>query len=189
MADDLPSFPLVLLEADYPEMVGKAGLFDFLMPVGSTGIIFIAALPGILRVNAPEFSDFAKLYAYRRAASTLMQMGLVNGDTLTFLRTAVPRTQQEQADKFNVPLATYQAWESGAVEVPRNNWGCLAAEIGVLDGRPLALDWALCPPNFRPRRIRVFPQIPGQSTGSADPGSGGPGGGGIAGCPPPPSVC
>lgn len=185
MADDLPDFPIVVLENDFPELPGRVGLFDFIMTVGATGIQFTAAIPGVLRVTTIEFTPLAQLYARRRAASTLAQWGLTNGDTLQFLRLAVPRTEQEQADKFGVPLVSLQAWEANTAEIPILSWRELATEVARLDGRFLPQN-GQCPTSFRGRRIRVFPNIPWKST--APPGGRG-NGNGMVGCPPVPPVC
>lgn len=188
MADDLPDFPIVVLENDHPEQIGKPGLFDFLMPVGSTGIIFVAALRGILQVQGPVFSEADKAAARIRAASTLVHWGIVNGDTFAFIREAIPYTQQEAADRLGVPLLQVQDWESGVEPVPRLVWNTLAEEVVRLDGRHLPPELA-CPPNFRGRRIRVFPNVPRKSTAQQRPAPGQPGAGGIPGCPPPPPTC
>lgn len=172
MADDLPDFPIVVLENDFPEQIGKLGLFDFLMPVGSTGIIFIAAVPGVLRVSGVTFSPEVQQAARLRAASQLVHMGLINGDTFGFVRMAIPFTQAEAATRLGVPLATVQAWESGVSPVPRLVWDTLAVEVTRLDGRSLPADRAICPPSFRGRRIRVFPNVPPIALGTSGSGVG-----------------
>lgn len=182
MADDLPDFPIVVLEADFPEQIGKLGLFDFLMVVGTTGICFTAAIPGVLRATTIDFAPDVQAAARLRAGSTLAQWGLANGDTLQFLRLAVPRTEQEQADDFGVSLGTLQAWEANTVEVPFHYWKNLATQVARLDGRLIPANGQL-PSSFRGRKIRVFPNVPAHSTGSNGNG------GAMVGCPPPPPVC
>jgi len=158
MADDLASFPIVVLENDYPEQVGKIGLFDLLMPVGATGLIFVAAVPGRLYEWGPTFSDPVQKAANLRAASTLVQMGLIRGESFAFLREALRLTQAEVAAMYGVPLLTVQGWENNTIEIPRNTWGCLALRVCVADGRAMLAEYALVM-NFRPRLIRVFPNI------------------------------
>lgn len=159
MADDLADYPIVVLENDYPEQVGKVGLFDFLMPVGNTGIVFTAAVPGRLYKWGPTFTDTVKAVSRLRAASTLAQMGLVNGATVAFLRVALQLTQAELATSLGVALADVQDWETNVSEIPRLMWDEISRRVGVADGRPLPSVVA-CPQNFRPRKIRVFPNIP-----------------------------
>lgn len=162
MADDLADFPIVVLEADYPEQVGKVGLFDYLMPVGATGIVFTAAVPGLLREWGPVFSDAVQKAANLRAASTLVQWGLVRGDTFAFLRQALRMTQADVAAIDGVLLATVQGWEDGTIPLPRTAWSCLAFRVSLQDGRSGLDEYATPYPDFRPRLIRVFPNIPMQ---------------------------
>ena len=159
MADDLANYPIVVLENDYPEQVGKVGLFDFLMPVGSTGIVFTAAVPGRLYVWGPTFTAAVQAAAKLRAASTLAQMGLINGATFAFLRDALQLTQTELANELGVTVTEVQDWENDVVEIPRLMWDNVSRRVGTADGRALPSVVA-CPPNFRPRKIRVFPNIP-----------------------------
>lgn len=162
MADDLPEFPIVVLEADFPEEIGKVGLYDYLMTVGTTGIVFVAAVPGRLQEWGPVFSAVVQKAANLRAASTLMQMGLINGDTFGFIRQALQLSQADVATLYGVTLATVIAWENNTIVVPLANWACLAYRLSLADGRTLLSEFALNP-DFRARRIRVFPNIPLQS--------------------------
>lgn len=160
MADDLADFPIVVLENDYPEQVGKIGLFDYLMPVVPTGIVFVAAVPGRLYKQGPRFTDAVRRASNLRAASTLVQMGLIRGESFAFLRNALGLTQAEVAAIDGVPASIVDDWETNAIPVPRSIWACLAFRVCVADGRTLPPDYALPPPNWRPRKIRVFPNIP-----------------------------
>lgn len=160
MADDLPDFPIVELEADSPEQIGQVGLFDYLMPVGSTGIIFIAAVPGILYQWGIGFTDAVKVACNLRAASTLVHMGLIRGETFAFMRSALQLSQSDLATAYGVSLATVQGWENNTIELPRLVWSALATDVGRADnGRGVPSEYALTP-DFRPRRIRVFPSVP-----------------------------
>lgn len=160
MADDLADFPIVVLENDYPEQVGKVGLFDYLMPVGATGLVFVAAVPGTLYLWGPTFTEPVKRAADLRAASTLVQMGLIRGESFAFLRNALRLTQAEVAAIDGVPVSTVEDWENNVIPVPRAIWACLAFRVCSADGRSLPVEYALCPPSWRPRKIRVFPNVP-----------------------------
>jgi hypothetical protein len=167
MSDDLADYPIVVLENDYPEGVGKVGLFDYLMPVGSTGIVFVAAVPGRLYKQGPTFREPVRDAANLRAASTLVQMGLMRGAAVAFLRNALKLTQQELADALGVLLADVQAWESDAVEIPRLYWNDIGNRVMRADGRVLIRDTPGCPSaSYRGRKIRVFPNIPMPTTTS-----------------------
>lgn len=172
-------FPIVELENDSPQLVGKPGLYDFLMPVGSTGIVFVAALQGILQSWGPVFSPAVQKAAYLRAASTLAQWGIVSGDTFAFLAQGAQLDQAGVAARYNVPLATVQAWYAGTIPVPPITWWCLAHFVGSLDGRSIS-DFALPPGDLRPRLIRVFPNVPTPNTPGPPP---------APICPPPPPLC
>jgi hypothetical protein len=159
MADDLADYPIVVLENDYPEAVGKIGLFDLLMPVGNTGLIFTAAVPGRLYEWGPTFTPLVTKAANLRAASTLVQMGLIRGESVAFMRAALGFTQADLAALYGVPLSTVIGWEDNTLPIPRGTWQCLAFRVCTADGRSLPVDTALTP-SWRPRLIRVFPVVP-----------------------------
>jgi len=159
VADDLASFPIVVLENDYPEQVGKIGLFDLLMPVGATGLVFTAAMPGRLYEWGPSFTDEVHRVSNLRAATTLIQMGLIRGESVVFIREALRMSQQDMAILYGVTLETVIGWEDNSIPVPLNVWTCLSYRACLGDGRTLPADRALCP-DWRPRLIRVFPQVP-----------------------------
>lgn len=159
MADDLADYPLVVLENDYPEQVGKMGLFDYLMPVGTTGVVFVAAMPGRLYPWGPTFSAEVQRASNLSAASTLVQMGWISAQPLAFLRNALQMSQTDVATLEGVLLATVQGWEDGSVPVPRLVWRDLANRVMQQSGRSMPPDQAMCP-NMRPRKIRVFPNLP-----------------------------
>ncbi len=155
-------YPIVELEADSPHAIGKVGLYDFRMPVGSTGIVFVAALSGVLREYGPEFSALVQQAAMRRAGSTLAWWGIIQGDTFAFLRQAAQLSQDDLADQLGVPVATLQAWEAGTVPIPREYWDSLATQVCALDGRspPAGPALPVPPLGLRARTVRVFPAIP-----------------------------
>jgi DNA-binding XRE family transcriptional regulator len=159
VADDLANYPIVVLENDYPEQVGKMGLFDLLMPVGATGLIFTAAMPGILREWGPSFSDEVHRVSNLRAASTLIQMGLIRAESVVFIRESLRMSQQEMATLYGVTVETVMGWEDKSIPIPLNVWTCLSYRVCLADGRTLPPDHALCP-DWRARLIRVFPNAP-----------------------------
>lgn len=159
MADDLADLPLVVLENDYPERVGKIGLFDIQMPVGNTGLIFIAAMPGRLYLSGPTFTPPVEHVAYLRAASTLVQIGLVRGESFAFLRYALQLTQAQVATLYGVLESTVQGWEDNSIPIPVSVWNCFSYRVMVADGRVLPANPAVNP-SARPRVIRVFPNAP-----------------------------
>lgn len=135
-------------------------LVDYTMPVGITGIVFVAALEARVTPNGPIFSTIAIQAAYRRAGSTLAHMALVSGPTFAFLRTASTFTQAEAATFLGVPTSTIEAWENGSVPVPTNTWYLLADKVCAMDGREFCPYLTLPNPSFRARRIRVHPDVP-----------------------------
>lgn len=161
MADDLAEYPIVVLENDYPEAIGQIGLFDLLMPVGATGLVFTAAMPGRLYEWGASFTDEVHRVSNLRAATTLIQMGLIRGESLTFIREALRMSQQEMATLYGVALGTALGWENNSIPIPVNVWACLSYRACLADGRTLPADRAL-DPSWRPRLIRVFPQMPMQ---------------------------
>ena len=155
-------FPIVELEADSPQAIGKVGLYDFIIPVGSTGIKFIAAIAGLLQSWGPVFQPAAIQLANLRAASTIVQWGLISGDIFAFERAAIQLSQQDVADILGVTLLTVQQWESGQVPIPRLMWQEIAARVCKADQRSLPPDLQLIDPpaSFRARTVRIFPNVP-----------------------------
>jgi hypothetical protein len=144
----------------------ELALVDYYMPVGSTGFRFVAALQAQLRAWGPVFSTVATQAAYRRAGSTLAHMALVSGQTFQFLRLSIAYTQAQVAVLLGVTVPEVQAWESDATPVPTNLWYELAAEVCRVDLRQFTPYVTLPPVDLRPRVVRVFPDIPQQSTAS-----------------------
>ncbi len=138
-------------------------LVDFEMPVGRTGIIFVAALEARLTSAGPIFSTVATLAAYRRAASTLAHMGLVSGPTFEFMRHAIEFSTAQAGTFVGVPEATVVAWEAGSEPVPTNIWYLFADYVCAKDGREFCPYPTLPDLDFRARRVRVYPDIPRQS--------------------------
>ncbi len=155
-------YPIVVLEADSPQAIGKVGLYDYLVSVGSTGIRFVAAMAGMLQPWGPVFQPAAIMLANLRAGSTLAQMGLISGDTFAFLRFSIQLQQSDVAAFLGVPLLTEQNWENNSVPLPRLIWCQLAERVCAADQRylPPELQGASTPPSFRPRLIRIFPNSP-----------------------------
>jgi len=160
---DLPETPIVVLENDAPEAVGKVGLYDLFMPVGVTGLVFVAAVPGTLFGDGPRFTDLVRRAANLRAASTLVQMGLIRGESMTFVREALCLSLQELAEQHGVAVSTVVDWENNTTQFPFTVWAGLSQRACVADGRAMPVHHALCP-DWRPRLIRVFPNVPATGT-------------------------
>lgn len=177
-------FPIVVLEADSPQAVGKVGLYDFIIPVGSTGITFVAAIAGLLQVWGPVFQPAAIQLANLRAASTLCQWGLISGDIFAFERAAIGLQQQDVANILGVPLTDVEEWEADEVPVPRLMWQEIAARVCKADQRylPAELQPVVPPASFRGRQIRIFPNVPMPPQPQPPPGC--PPGKGPPPCPP-----
>ncbi len=177
-------FPIVVLEADSPQAIGKVGLFDYLIPVGSPPIVFVAAMAGLLQTWGPIFQPAAIKLANLRAASTLCQWGLISGDIFAFERSSIQLSQQDVATLLNVPLVTVEEWEADEVPVPRLMWQEIAARVCKQDQRSLPpdLQLAMPGPSFRGRTIRIFPNIPMPPQPQQSPGC--PPGKGPPPCPP-----
>ena len=152
-------FPIIELEADSPQGIGKLGLFDIQMPVGTTGIVFVAAVQGTLQSWGPTFTDIVRNAAYLRAASTLAGMGIATGETMQFLRTAINLSQADLAVKLGEDVPTIQAWESNQSPMLISAWTYLADMICKLDGRSALMDLSLNP-DLRPRVIRIHVTVP-----------------------------
>jgi hypothetical protein len=155
-------FPIVQLEADSPQMVGKVGLYDMIIPVGGTGISFIAAIAGLLQPWGPVFQPAAVKLANLRAASTLIQWGLISGDIFAFERASIGLQQSDVAAILGVPLVTVQEWEADELAVPRLMWQEIAYRVCKADQRflPPELTLVVPPASFRGRQVRIFPNVP-----------------------------
>ncbi len=177
-------FPIVVLEADSPQAIGKVGLYDFVIQVGSTGITFLAAMAGLLQSWGPVFQPAAIALANLRAASTLCQWGLISGDIFAFERSAIGLQQSDVATILGVSLGTVQAWEADAVPVPRLMWQEIAARVCKTDQRYLPPDLQVISPpaSFRARTVRIFPNVPQPPQPNSPPGC--PPGMGPPPCPP-----
>lgn len=135
-------------------------LVDFEMPVGNTGIVFVAALEAQMASWGPVFQTIATQAAYRRAASTLAQMALVHGATFEFMRHGAEYSIAGIAQFLGVSEATIEAWEAGTEVVPTNQWYLLADKICAMDGREFCPFLTLPALDLRARRIRVYPDVP-----------------------------
>jgi hypothetical protein len=156
-------FPIVVLEDDSPQQIGKVGLYEYIIPVGSTGITFVAYIAGLLQPWGPVFQPAAMYLANLRAGSTLAQWGLISGDIFAFLRSSINLDQAAVATFLGVPITTVEEWEADEVPVPRLMWQAVAARVCKTDQRSLPPDLQLAMPNngaFRPRQIRIFPNVP-----------------------------
>lgn len=145
--------------------VGTLDLIDYEIQVGRTGIIFVAALDGVY--NPDDTATFEPLHiewARHRAASQLACMGLVRGDTFQFLRESVPMSVADAAVLVGYTSGDVTAWEAGAT-VPVSAWQAMADYCCILDHR-LGVTQMAVQPDFRPRRIRITPNVPAAGTPS-----------------------
>lgn len=172
-------FPIVELEADSPQGIGKSGLFDFRIPVGSTGIVFVAALQGLLTAQGPVFAQATQQAAFRRAGSTLAQWGIVSAPTFAFLAQAANLSATDLATRYGVSTPTVQDWLSGQTPVPVSVWQCLATLVCFIDGRNFLPGLAVSPTSLQPRVIRIFPSVPMPTMPQPLPSA----------CPSPPKIC
>jgi hypothetical protein len=148
----------------YPVRPGVYIVADFFMPVGTTGIIFVAALQGLSSAAGPTiFAQSDQDACYVRAGSTLARWGIIYGQFFAFIRQALKWTQADAAAFIGgVTVADIQAWEAGTTPIPRDSWIMLADEICRVDTRP-GLEGLALSPDLRPRTIRIFPDIPQKS--------------------------
>ncbi len=136
-------------------------LIDFQMPVGNTGIIFVAGLTGFRESDGSAlFIPGAVAAAFRRAASTLAHMALVSGQTFQFLRLAQNMTTAQAAALCGVPESEVTDWEDGTTPVPPSCWQTLADAAAAADQRQGIMWTALPNVDLRPRTIRIFPDVP-----------------------------
>lgn len=144
----------------YPVRAGIPIVGDFLMPVGTTGIEFIAALQGISSASGPTiFAQDAMDASYVRAASTLGRFGMVYSQFFQFIRLALKFTELDAATFLGVTVLDIQSWEAGTVIIPWDMWIMLVDEVCRVDSRP-GLDNLALIDDLRPRQIRIRPDIP-----------------------------
>lgn len=153
----------MVLPVIYPVRAGIPIVGDFWMPVGTTGIVFVAALSGTSSASGPTvFPVDAQAAAYLRAGSTLARWGMVNPQFFAFIRLAMGMSQADVATFLDIPLVDVQAYESGTLLIPRSIWVRLADEICLRDPRPGLAHLSL-QPDLRPRQIRIHPDVPQQT--------------------------
>ncbi len=135
-------------------------LIDFTVQVGNTGINFVAGLTGWRESDGTAlFLPGACEAAYRRAASTLAFMALVSGQTFQFLRTAQNLTVDQAAAICGVTSIQIENWEFGTVPVIITAWQTLADMACKADQRA-GISCTPIQPSFRPRTIRIYPDVP-----------------------------
>jgi hypothetical protein len=145
------------------EVEGVADNRDFYMPVGNTGIVFVAEIPGAWGGTGFQYSNRGIKAAMLRAGSTLAQWGLKGGAVFAFLRTAAYMNQSAVAVMLGVDLSTVQAWEADQLEIPRLCHLAISTLVCQKDQRSAPVDQELHPPESREavgREIRVFPAVP-----------------------------
>lgn len=144
-------------------------LVDFYMPVGTTGIQFVAALEAVMRSWGPVFALPATKAAYRRAGSSLAHMALVDGQTFRFMRVAAEMTPLDAAAFLDVPVGTILAWEDDVEPIPTEQWYRMGERICQLDGRQFTPYLTLPTVDLRPRIIRVRPDVPREGVPYSNP--------------------
>lgn len=133
---------------------------DYFMPIGTTGVRFVARLDAILRAWGPEFSASDMQRANLRAASTLAQTGMIRGQAFAFMRNGAQLTEAQAAALCGVDVPTLQAWEAETLSLPMTAWKTLAHYVTDLDGRDHYMTTPPCPPeNWQHRDIRVYPDF------------------------------
>ena len=145
-------------------------LIDFSMPVGQTGLVFVAGLTGWRESNGTAlFVPGAIEAAFRRAASTLAFMALVGGQTFQFMRYAQHMSVTQAASLCGVSPSEVTDWEAGRVPVPVTCWQSMADSAAHADMRagisctvPQGID-------MRARTIRIYPDIPFRPTRQHEP--------------------
>ena len=136
-------------------------LIDYTLQVGNTGIKFVAGLTGWRESDGTaRFIPGACAAAFRRAASTLAWMALVSGQTFQFLRLSLNLTIAQTAVLVGETDSTVEDWEDGSLPVQVSPWQTLADAALKADMRAGIAYTPLPAPDFRPRTIRIFPDIP-----------------------------
>jgi hypothetical protein len=134
---------------------------DYEMPVGTTGIKFVAALPCVLLDHGiPMFNEDLVIKTVWSAAARLADMGLIDGQTFQFMRMAVPFNPIECAAYLGEPggAATILAWEADTTPVPRSAWMSLAVRVReVAQEGGCVFEGLVNPPDLRKRVIRIYP--------------------------------
>jgi hypothetical protein len=145
-------------------------LIDYTVQVGTTGINFVAGLTGWRESDGTAlFIPGAVDAAVRRAASTLAWMALISGQTFQFLRLSLGLSVDQTAELVGVTPSTITDWEDGTLPVGVQSWQCLADAALKADGRAGITYTPLPAPDFRPRTIRIFPDVPGAPQPPAPP--------------------
>ncbi len=130
------------------------------MPVGTTGIKFVASLQGVSSAAGPTvFAQADRDACYVRAASTLGRFGMIHNQFFQFIRLALQMTEADAATFLGVTVPDIQAWEAGSASIPRDMWVTLVDEVCRVDARPGLVNLAPIQ-DLRPRLIRIHPDIP-----------------------------
>ena len=141
--------------------VGDLKLLDYQVTVGSTGITFVAALNGTIDCDGLACISQVQIdWTYHRAASQLAFMGLVRGDIFGFMRQSIPLTVDQAATLVGYTSADVIGWEDLSTPIPVAAWQGMADYCCRLDHRPGVTTATALHPNFRPRLIRIKPDVP-----------------------------
>jgi len=151
---------LIEVSDETDRLVGTEGFDDVYMPVGDTGIVFVANIPAIMTKKGVKFRSRTYRAALLRAASTLAHWGMRDGAIIAFMRTAANLNQQVLAAQCGVSEAVVQDWETDVSEMPRLSFDTLAALVCTLDQRNYGQGFQLVPPDGDTRLYRIVPAIP-----------------------------
>ena len=125
---------------------------------------FVAKLLATIQPWGPVFDPNDVHQAELRAASTLAQMAFIRGQSLQFLRLAIPWDEPTTAAFLGITVPELQSYEAETATLPRDAWLRLAAYVAHLDGRFSYDVPPVCPMDMgQPRVIRVYPDFPMKS--------------------------
>jgi hypothetical protein len=102
----------------------------------------------------------------------MAHMGMVRGVTFQFMREGVRLTTTEAAAVVGSTVPDVDVWEAEILDIPRDVWQHFAEYVAELDHRIGLVDMQIPVVDYRPRVIRVTPDIILVSGQPADSGSG-----------------
>lgn len=151
---------VVQVSDETDRLVGVAGNFDMYLPVGETGIVFVAFVPGVDTKRGIRHVSRVRRAVMLRAASTLAHWGVQNGDVIEFMREAAYLDRQVLAAMLGISEAQVERFETDVEEMPRLMFEALSVYVTGLDQRGPGTGFVLHPPEDRYRPVRIWPSIP-----------------------------
>jgi hypothetical protein len=143
---------------------GVSGTFEMVVPVGNTGITFMARVPGIQTRTGVTFTPRVNRAVLLRAASTLAHWGMRDGGIIAFMREALSMLPEDMGALCGVSEAVVAQWESDQVEMPRLMFDTLAEYVCRTDQRSYGQGFQLIPPDLKSRGYWIYPPIPKSNT-------------------------